>query len=183
MKGVRLAVGALTMSLAGFAAWMASEGTGPTFTSGGTVYHKPYVPTQGDVPTIGFGSTYYEDGRRVTMADPPISRARAVQLAKNLNLWEEKRFAASLPGVWLNQTEYDLYMDFVGQYGLPNWSKPKSPRTWLLRGEYVNACAALLSWRFQAKRDCSNSVNWGRNGCKGVWTRQLERHRKCMESQ
>jgi lysozyme len=183
MSKMRIAVGALTMSIAGFGAWMASEGTGPTFTSGGTVYHKPYVPTAGDVPTIGFGSTYYEDGRRVTMADKPISRVRAVQLAKSLNAWEEKRFAASLPGVALHPDEFDLYMDWVGQYGIGNWGKPKSPRTWLLRGEYANACAALLTWRYQAGRDCSKPANWGPKGCKGVWTRQLERNRKCMEAQ
>jgi lysozyme len=32
------------------------------------------------VPTIGWGSTFYLDGRRVTLEDPPISRAQADEL-------------------------------------------------------------------------------------------------------
>lgn len=178
----RIAVGALTMSLAGFAAWVKHEGDGPTITRSGTVYHKPYVPTAGDVPTIGHGSTYYEDGRAVRMSDPPISRARAVQLAQNLNRAEEKRFAATLPGVKLHQEEFDLYMDFTGQYGMGNWAK-SSIRRDLLGGQYLQACHSLLKYRFQAGRDCAKSQNWGRNGCKGVWTRQQERFKKCIAAQ
>lgn len=40
---------------------------------------RPYICPAG-VPTIGYGATYYESGRRVTMKDAPISRARAEQL-------------------------------------------------------------------------------------------------------
>lgn len=40
---------------------------------------KPYACPAG-VPTIGIGSTVYEDGRRVTLLDPPITRERAVAL-------------------------------------------------------------------------------------------------------
>lgn len=43
------------------------------------VYLKPYACPAG-VPTIGIGSTVYEDGRRVTLKDPPITRERAVAL-------------------------------------------------------------------------------------------------------
>lgn len=43
------------------------------------VYLKPYLCPRG-VPTIGVGATFYEDGRRVTMLDPPITRERAMQL-------------------------------------------------------------------------------------------------------
>ena len=37
---------------------------------------KPYICPAG-VPTIGYGSTYYPDGRKVTMADLPITREQA----------------------------------------------------------------------------------------------------------
>lgn len=43
------------------------------------VYLKPYLCPAG-VPTIGVGSTEYENGVRVTLADPPITLARAKQL-------------------------------------------------------------------------------------------------------
>lgn len=44
---------------------------------------KPYRDSVG-IPTIGIGCTYYEDGTRVKMTDPPISRDRAIGLFKNL---------------------------------------------------------------------------------------------------
>jgi lysozyme len=184
MKRVRIAVAALTLSAAGFAAWVQHEGSGPVAVrADGAEVLKPYIPTQGDVPTIGHGSTRYEDGTRVTLADPPITRRRAEELARNLHRAEERRFAASLPGVDLLQEEYDLYLDFEGQYGIGNWLKPKSPRSWLLRGDYRGACDALLAWRFQAGRDCRLPQNWGPQGCKGVWSRQQERHRACVAAQ
>lgn len=49
----RIAVAALTLSAAGFAAWQQEEGDGPTSVrADGAVVHHPYVPTAGDVPTI-----------------------------------------------------------------------------------------------------------------------------------
>ncbi|RYF65690.1 MAG: lysozyme [Comamonadaceae bacterium] len=181
---LRVAVAALTLSAAGFATWKTSEGDGPTSVrADGAVLHHPYVPTAGDVPTIGHGSTRYEDGKPVRLTDQPITRQRAEQLARNLNSAEEARFKASLPGVLLHQREFDLYMDFVGQYGIGNWYKPRSPRTWLLMGDYVRACHALLEWRFQAGRDCKLPQNWVPQGCKGVWTRQQKRTADCLGMQ
>ena len=43
------------------------------------MYLKPYLCPAG-VPTIGVGSTFYEDGVRVSLKDPPITRERAMQL-------------------------------------------------------------------------------------------------------
>jgi len=180
---VRLAVAALTLSVAGFGAWKAHEGDGPvTVREDGVEVLHPYVPTHGDVPTIGHGSTRYEDGTRVTLADPPITRRRAEELARNLNRVEERRFAASLPGVSMTQEEFDLYIDFVGQYGMPNWSG-SSMRRALLAGQPRAACDALLNWRFQAGRDCKLPQNWGPKGCKGVWLRQQARHQACIAAQ
>ena len=171
IKG-RIAVGLLTLSAAGFAAWQASEG----FTD------HAVIPTKGDVPTIGHGSTYYEDGTRVKMGDT-ITRERAAELARNLNRAEEKRFAKTLPGVKLTQGEFDVYMDFVGQYGMGNWYKSSMRRN-LLAGQYVPACNALLRYKFAAGYDCSTTINGRPNRrCWGVWTRQQERHRKCLAAQ
>lgn len=36
----------------------------------------PYLDS-GGVPTIGWGNTFYADGRRVSMSDPPITQAQA----------------------------------------------------------------------------------------------------------
>lgn len=168
----RQAVTALTVSAAAVLATLGAEG----FRS------APYIPTQGDVPTIGYGTTVYEDGKKVTLQDVPITKERAIQLVKNHKSKDEVMFRESLPGVKLTQGEYDLYMDFTYQYGITNW-RSSSMRRHLLNGEYLQACNALPAWRKQAGRDCSLPQNWGPKGCKGVWTRQLERQAKCLAEQ
>ena len=40
---------------------------------------RPYLCAAG-VPTIGYGATFYEDGTRVQLTDPPITKERAEQL-------------------------------------------------------------------------------------------------------
>ncbi|MGO1272302.1 MAG: glycoside hydrolase family protein [Pseudomonas helleri] len=164
----RVSVGLLTVSLAGFGAWKASEG----FTD------RAVIPTKGDVPTIGHGSTRYEDGKPVKMGDT-ITRPRAELLARNLMTQDERQFAASLPGVKLHQVEFDLYMDFTGQYGIGNW-RSSSMRRDLIAGEYAQACTDLLKYRYAAGFDCSTP---GNKRCWGVWSRQLERNAKCKAAQ
>lgn len=164
----RIAVALLGMSAAGFATWQASEGFTPV----------AVIPTKGDVPTIGHGSTRYEDGSPVRMGDT-ITPARAEVLARNLNTQAEKQFAASLPGVKLYQAEFDIYMDFVGQYGIGTW-RSSSMRRDLMAGNYAQACHDLLKYRYAAGFDCSTP---GNKRCWGVWARQLERHAKCIGAQ
>ena len=173
MSRARVLVGVLAVSAGGFGAWQVHEG----FTE------RPVIPTEGDVPTIGHGSTRYEDGTRVRMTDPPITRERAADLARNLMSQDEQRFRDSLPGVELFQEEYDLYIDFVGQYGIGNWNKSSMRRN-LLAGNYRAACDSLLLWRRAGGYDCSTLINGKPNRrCWGVWTRQLERHAKCIAAQ
>jgi lysozyme len=43
------------------------------------LYLKPYL-CPAAVPTIGYGTTAYENGVRVTLADPPITKERAEEL-------------------------------------------------------------------------------------------------------
>lgn len=40
---------------------------------------KPYLCPAG-IPTIGYGSTFYADGRRVTLQDAPVTQEQANQL-------------------------------------------------------------------------------------------------------
>ena len=54
---------------------------------------KPYSCPAG-IPTIGVGATFYQDGRKVTLQDPPISKDMAMDLLK---FHLEKVF---LPGVF-----------------------------------------------------------------------------------
>ena len=43
------------------------------------LYLTPYLCPAG-VPTIGYGATFYDDGTRVQLTDPPITRQRAEAL-------------------------------------------------------------------------------------------------------
>lgn len=43
------------------------------------LYLRPYLCPAG-IPTIGYGATYYENGRRVTLEDAPITREQAEEL-------------------------------------------------------------------------------------------------------
>ncbi|MBL5979710.1 lysozyme [Comamonas sp. NyZ500] len=200
----RVAAAALSLSAAAGAAWIASEGDGPKSVSqSGEVLLHPYVPTQGDVPTIGHGSTRYEDGRRVTLADPPITRKRAVELALGeLDRTYAQCVRDSLGQTLVNQTEFDNAADFAGQYGCGAW-RGSSMLAKTKASDYPGACRAYLGYKFmtsgrregpgwaayqwdkagQATRwrfDCSTP---GNRICAGVWTRQRERHNACMESQ
>ncbi|WP_127493058.1 glycoside hydrolase family protein [Acinetobacter calcoaceticus] len=139
------------------------------------VTSKPVIPVKGDKPTIGIGSTKYENGTPVKMTDKPISKERAVQIAKAHISKDEAYFRKSLPGVKLTQVEYDLYLDFMYQFGQSAWSG-SSMRRLILQGKPRQACDALLKWKYVAKRDCSIRSN----GCYGVWVRQIDRYQKCV---
>lgn len=167
----RAAVASLTLSAAGLIGILAHEG----YTD------QAIIPTAGDVPTVGFGSTVRDDGSRVQLGDS-ITPVRALYTVQAHLSREEQGFRESLPGVELTQGEYDLFLDFVYQYGLGAW-KTSSMRQALLDGNYRAACDALLLWRKQAGRDCSLPENWGPDGCEGVWTRQQGRHARCLAEQ
>jgi GH24 family phage-related lysozyme (muramidase) len=133
------------------------------------------IPTKNDVPTVGFGSTVYENGVRVKMGDK-ITPPRAVQLAANHITKEEAIFRASIQDVLLYQIEFDLYMNWVYQYGSGAWLK-SSMREDLLLGNYWRACHDLLLYKMSGGFDCSTP---GNKVCAGVWTRQLQRYEQCL---
>lgn len=168
MSKARIAVGSLALSASALVGIVTSE-----FYTGSAV-----IPTKNDRPTVGFGSTVYEDGKAVQMGDK-ITPVRAIILASNHITREEVSFRKSLPGVTLYQAEYDLYMDWVYQYGTGAWAK-SSMRTALLAGDYRAACDALLLYKKSGGHDCSIP---GNKVCAGVWTRQLKRHAQCLEAQ
>lgn len=169
---VRIAVAALALSAAGLVGIVTREG----------YTEQAIIPTKGDVPTAGFGSTVHADGSRVRMGDR-LDPVRALHTAQAHISRDEAQFRASLPGVALTQGEYDLYLDFTYQYGIGNW-RSSSMRTQLLAGNYAAACDALLRYRFAAGYDCSTTINGQPNKrCWGVWTRQQERHAKCLAEQ
>lgn len=75
--------------------------------------NTPYL-CPANVPTIGFGSTFYEDGRSVKLTDKPITRKRAEQLLKNvLNKYEEEVNYSVTSSI--NQNQFDALVSFNGR--------------------------------------------------------------------
>lgn len=189
-KRVRVAVASLTLSAAGLVGLVNHE----WFTD------TAIIPTKNDRPTIGFGSTFWEDGRPVKMGET-ITPHRALRVATAHISKDEAAFRDSLPGVALHQEEYDTYIDWMYQYGAAAWMD-SGMRRHLLAGDYAAACDALLAYRFLTSSretagwepyrfdangkptrwrfDCSTP---GNKVCRGVWTRQLERHARCQAVQ
>ena len=139
----------------------------------GTVL-KPYYDSV-KVATVGTGTTVYPNGQKVKITDAPITKKQATEYFKFHIDKDAKIFNKTLLGVPLSQTEYDLYMDFTYQFGTGAWSQSSMLRNLKAR-KYKQACDSLLKYKYVAKRDCSIRSN----NCYGVWTRQLERHSKCM---
>ena len=65
------------------------------------------------VPTIGFGSTMYQDGRKVKIGD-----VLTLQEAEALLVWELQTKGKAMPKLRLNQNQYDAVMSFVFNLGL-----------------------------------------------------------------
>jgi len=170
MKHPRVAIAALSLSAAGFVGILLSEGYTDT----------AIIPTKGDVPTVGFGSTFRDDGSRVQMGDritPPRAVARsATHIAK-----DEAGLKRCVTGL-LSQKEYDILVDFVYQYGVAATCRSSMVR-FINEGRYTEACDAYGLYKKSQGRDCSDPKHWGPGGCKGVWLRNQERRHECMEAQ
>jgi lysozyme len=79
---------------------------------------SPYLCPAG-VPTIGYGSTRYADGRAVKLTDKPITEEQAQTIMKaSLKAYEEAvlRYVT----VSLNQNQFDALVDFAYNAGAQN---------------------------------------------------------------
>jgi lysozyme len=81
----------------------------------GLILH-PYKDQIG-IPTIGVGCTYYEDGKRVTMNDPAITRDRAIALFRNLlNHYETAVWSVTRDDI--NQNQFDALTSLCFNIGV-----------------------------------------------------------------
>ncbi len=79
---------------------------------------KPYL-CPAKVPTIGFGSTYYEDGSKVKLTDSPITQERATLLLEAL-LVSFERAVDSYCIDTINQSQFDALCSFAYNCGVGN---------------------------------------------------------------
>jgi lysozyme len=77
---------------------------------------QPYPDGEG-VPTIGFGSTFYENGTRVTLKDAPITKERALQIFK-VTLKQYTSAVDKNVTVPLTQNEFDALVEFTYNVGV-----------------------------------------------------------------
>lgn len=76
---------------------------------------RPYRDQVG-IPTIGIGSTYYENGTRVTLSDPMITKERAYSLFMN-KISQFEKDVDSYTRDDLNQNQFDALVDFAYNAG------------------------------------------------------------------
>lgn len=76
---------------------------------------SPYKCPAG-IWTIGLGSTYYEDGKKVASTDKPITKERAFEIFKHAAATMEKQVDASTVDT-INQNQFDALFDFVYNAG------------------------------------------------------------------
>jgi len=76
---------------------------------------KPYL-CSANVPTIGYGSTRYENGNKVKLTDAPITKERALELFKN-TLHTYERDVDALVRDDINQNQFNALVSFAYNLG------------------------------------------------------------------
>lgn len=171
---MRLPVKTLKFSAVGFAALVAYE----AFT------YTTIIPTKGDRPTVGFGSTFKEDGTPVKMGETITPTQAVIRSVKHIEK-DEVGLKRCVTGK-MSQAEYDILVDFTYQYGVELACSSSMVRH-INAGNYEASCNAYTLYRKVGPKndryDCSTLVNGKPNKrCWGVWTRSLERKEKCLSA-
>jgi len=79
---------------------------------------KPYL-CPANVATIGYGNTFYEDGKKVNLKDSMITESRAVELLKfTLNKFEQ--YVDSYCVDTITQNQFDALVSFCFNLGPAN---------------------------------------------------------------
>lgn len=153
----RIAIVYLTLSAAAFVGIVQREGY-----SDGVI-----IPTKGDVPTIGFGTTEgVKMGDRTT---PVAAMVRALQDSQKYEGALKRCVRAPL-----HQVEYDAYAHHAYNIGSGAFCSSTLVRK-LNAGDYRGACDQVLEWKMFRGQDCSQPNRL----CAGLWTDRLQTHARC----
>ena len=106
---------------------------------------KPYLCPAG-IPTIGYGSTYYADGRKVTLQDTPIDESDAEKLL--LHELEKTYLPGVLrccPGLGADEKRLNAIVDFAYNLGVGRL-QTSTLRRKLNEQNWEEAAKEILRW-------------------------------------
>jgi lysozyme len=103
---------------------------------------KPYL-CSAKIPTIGYGNSYYPDGKRVTLLDKDITKQQAFDMFKEV----ANRFAKRVDTLVtsnLNQNQFNALVSFAYNVGTGNFSSStllkkvnKNPDDLTIKAEFL----------------------------------------------
>jgi lysozyme len=106
---------------------------------------NPYLCPAG-VPTIGFGSTYYADGRKVTLQDAPITKEEAdVLLMHELQTTYAAGVIRLCPGLVSHEGRFNAVVDFCYNLGVGRL-QTSTLRRKINAQDWEGAVEQLLLW-------------------------------------
>lgn len=162
MSKAKVGIAALVLSAMGLVGLVGDEGWAPVAT----------IPTKGDVPTVGFGTT---GGVKLGDKIDPVSALKRAM--KDVNGYEGAlKRCVFVP---MSQEEYDTYVQFSYNIGSSAFCSSTVVKE-LNAKHYVSACNHILDWKMAAGYDCSTP---GNTRCYGLWTRRVAARNACMEAQ
>lgn len=164
----RIAINALALSAAGLIGLVAHEG----YTD------KAIIPVPGDRATMGFGSTFKEDGTPVRMGDTTTPQ-KALRMSLAHIKKDELNLKRCVTGD-MHPEEFDILVDFAYWRGSGGACRSEVVKA-INRGDYIGSCEAYLNLdsRKATGKDCKEP----NSGCRGVWVRAQKRYNDCMAAQ
>lgn len=117
---------------------------------------KPYL-CPANVPTIGYGATYYLEGSKVKLSDPAISEADADKLLDKMLLKYEQAVEryAQVP---LTQNQFDALVSFCYNVGAENLRTSTLLKK-LNAKDYAGAGEQFLRWNHGGGKVLQGLVN------------------------
>lgn len=115
------------------------------------LYLSPYL-CPAAIPTIGYGTTHYPDGVRVTLADPPITKEQAEAYLQH-ELWKclnAGLLMCAQLGLWGDKAQAAIG-DFIYNLGVTRF-QGSTLRRKIMADDMDGACAELAKWVYGGGR-------------------------------
>ena len=108
-----------------------------------------YIPVPGDVPTIGHGTTRYEDGKPVKMGDKVTPERARILLQHDASAFA--RAVQRCAPVPMHKHEFDAFTSLAYNIGEGAFCRSTLAKK-LNALDYAGACREILRWdKFQGK--------------------------------